>query len=153
VELEEKQKELYQSLLNMIEWTEYYRESCKKVNMKELYSEKSWAKNHATLKVCLPRQSGHTTFAKQLILNKYKDAVYILPDIIDWRHTKISTMSPRQKSRCCNIFNIRRIMGITPDIVIVDCASFLSKSNIDLIYNMFSRYAYENDKFLFLFLE
>jgi hypothetical protein len=63
--MENKYKSLYKILIEMIKWT-------KQVQKEEIrkrgyyFSKLSYAKEISTIKFCLPRGSGYTTFAQEL---------------------------------------------------------------------------------------
>lgn len=158
-EAEAWQRYLYNHLTNMINWTYYCQESCGE-KFKSVVSPKAYAKEMATIKLCLPRQSGHTTFAKNLFKNFFKRAIYLTTDLEILRHAKNlfdpnQTMDPTDLNRMGSIYNVKtgKYKGITPDAIIVDCASFLSKQDVELIYDEFSNVSYKQKHFIFLFLE
>lgn len=158
-DVEAWQRHLYNHLTNMINWTYYCQGLCKE-GFKMVTNPKAYAKEVATIKLCLPRRSGHTTFAKNLFKDFFKKAIYLTTDFEILRGAKElfdpnKTMDPVDLNRMGSIYNVRtgKYKGITPDAVIVDCASFLSKQDIELIYDEFSKVAYVQEHFIFLFLE
>lgn len=153
------QRHLYNHLTNMINWTYYNQELCGE-RFKTATSPKAYAKEMATIKWSGPRQTGHTTFAKNLFKSFFKKAIYLTTDQEILRGAKMlfdpnKTMDPADLNRMGSIYNVKsgKYNGTTPDAIIVDCASFLSKQDVELIYNEFSNVAYNQKHFIFLFLE
>lgn len=153
------QRHLYEHLINMIKWT-YYCQEKQGEKFKLANSPKAYAKEISTIRLLLPRGTGHTTFAKKLFRNFFKKAIYLTTDFQNLSDVRKlfdpnQTMEPTDLQRMGSIYNVKigKYKGITPDAVIVDCTSFLSKQDVELIYDEFSNVAYSQDHFIFLFLE
>jgi hypothetical protein len=151
----------YAALETMIKWARQLNTKEEIKDRCRLSSNMSWAKEYATIKFCLPRQSGHTTFIKKLIDRRdpgpawgetgpnalFKKPVVIFPDLtiahntfaIDWNWVGVPS-------------RLDKFLGIRPDSVIIDCASVYSQKQIDAIYRAFA-YGKSIPGFLFLFLE
>lgn len=137
-------KRLYRSLLNMIEWTKQQQNRAKDARV--YLSPKAWAKEMATVKFCLPRQSGHTTFALKLLTEYFENAIIVVP-LYTMIFDKFSDLDFSYKRRIVSIDRIINVQGLEIDAIIVDCASLISQTKIDKIYEVFPHVK------CFLFLE
>jgi hypothetical protein len=89
-------------------------------------------KEYATIKIALPRRMGNTTLALKC-LNHFKNSIIVaynkesacrFEDYPNIGSFKNRIYTPKMKSLC----------GINTDVCVVDCASYLSKKDIDSIY-------------------
>ena len=153
---------IYNALVTMIKWTR----RCKNQAMESINQTTSplmWSQEFCTVKFCLPRQSGHTTFIKWMVksLNEggstgelFKKPILIFPNIDIIRSSRVfSEGLSYGYVDIVNRLNEDKFLGRTLDGVIVDCASTLSPENIGKIYNAFKRHAIHNPNFVFVFLE
>ena len=152
------QEDLYNSLKNMIEWTKDIQYNYP-ITARKHNSLISWAKELCTIKFYLPRQSGHTTFAKKLFEEFFQKAIYLTSNYSILENTRKYTdwkdINGTSMCRLGTTYDVERgkFKGITPDAIIIDCASELSSEKIDIIYNAFSPIAINQPTFIFLFLE
>jgi hypothetical protein len=137
----------------------------------DIISHVQWAKEMCTIKFCLPRQSGHTTFLKKML-----GKIGSHPP-----HSELLGPCPPQSELFKNPmvlfpnYSIAMNCGFSPgwgwvdlandqsrglkargrhlDGVIIDCTSVLSSKVIDRIYDIFSFHATANPDFVFVFLE
>lgn len=116
---------------------------------------KAYAKEYCTIKFCLPRASGHTTLARDLHSNYFKNSIYLTKN-----HSTLDIFYKIRPGMICRgrtglVCDITRgkYLGINPDAIIVDCTSLLSMTDIDSIYSNFCNMAHYKDNFIFLFLE
>jgi hypothetical protein len=127
----------------MIEWT--LKSQQKNVHLSKTLSKVAWLKEFCTIKFCLPRQSGHTTAIKYLATKYFKNPVIIVPNnhmLSLWDHNfKVCTF---------NNFETQIIGRSSIDCIIIDVASFMSKSAQEEIYNLFSRLYVENLIIMFI---
>lgn len=145
--VEGSHEHLFNYLLGMIKWTHSFQDKLK--DSKMCRSPKEYAKEFATIKFALPRQSGHTTFAKRLFYGFFKNPIYLAPN-----PEMVNIVFPRLPNvgSVSNIGN-NKFRGLYPDAVIVDCATLISKNEIETIYEYFKDIAYNQENFVFLFLE
>ena len=140
--------ELYQSLITMIEWTNQQQETYRK---DYFISDLSWAKEYSTIKFCVSRQSGHSRFAFELISKYYENAICVFKNF-----TFLNNFSNKFRislNKMVTVSNLNILLGKGKfDSVIVDCASFFSKNEIESIYSFF-KHNVSNPKFCFIFLE
>jgi len=147
--------DLFNSLITMIKWTRQFKE---KIN----YDYKHpliWAKEFSTIKFCVSRQSGHTSFLKKIIgeygpngtTNKdiFKNPVIIMPN---YRVACNLKLYPEWSWIGLANDNQNKFFGRKIDGVIIDCSSILSKREVDNIYNMFKNNSFDS-QFIFVFLE
>jgi hypothetical protein len=101
------------------------------------------------VKFGLPRQSGHTTFARKLIEEIGSQALYIVPNPDMLRHADILPMNRM------TIGGIRNKMHLGKQIqtVIVDCASLMSQHDLEILYDAFAPVAHREPHFVMLLLE
>jgi len=144
------QKGLYKSLKCMIEWTKQQQDRMDEEMPKGHFSQKQWLKEFCVVKFGLPRQSGHTTFAKQLLEEIGLGALYIAPNPDMLRHADIlpqhrMTIEGIRNGRHCG----RRIQA-----VIVDCVSLMSQHTLECLYEAFAPIAqHAEPHFIMLLLE
>lgn len=138
---------LFNCLLGMIKWTHSFQDELK--DFKAGRSPKQYAKEFATIKFALPRQSGHTTFAKRLFYGFFKNPIYLAPNL-----EMVNFVFPELPNvgSVSSIIN-NKFRGLCPDAIIVDCATLISKNDIETIYEYFKDIAYNQENFIFLFLE
>ena len=84
-------------------------------------------KEYSTIKICLPRRMGNTTLA--------------LTCLGSFAHT-IIVVNPRSPLKCKKMFysNFKEFEGITVDTVVVDGFSYMTKEEIDNIYNINAKF-------------
>lgn len=146
------QRGLYRSLKCMIDWTKQWQDKLQDADglcPKAQLSPKQWAKEFCTIKFCLPRQSGHTTFAKKLIEEIGRGALYVAPNPYILRFANV----PPQHRATPDSIARGNHKGMRIHTVIVDCASLMSQKDIDGIYDAFSHQAVAEHHFLFVFLQ
>lgn len=145
--------DIFQSLINMINWSFQVQDKYKFTRYKG-HMEKYISKELCTIKFCLPRQSGHSTFAKYLLKSKeiFKESIYIVPLI---RYISVN-MNMIDNSRIISLEELKekKVEEISknPDAVIIDLSSFISQEDIEYIYDKFDHYAKTLNHFIFLFL-
>lgn len=140
--------DLYENLLNMLNWTHQVQSSMGAVE-RNLLSPKSWIKEFCCVKFGLPRRSGHSTFAQQLFYKFFKKPVFIAP-------TESICMSAGFLFSAPNVglpTTLNKFKGNSYDGIIVDCVSLFSANEIDKIYETFEMTAYRQDNFIILLLE
>lgn len=98
-------------------------------------SSKSLAKEYATIKLCLPRKSGHTNLAIDLINNFLYKPAYIVPNKT-MLEQYIKNINPEDRY-WATIDKLDRFNGILAGSVIVDGISLMSINQIEKIYNKF----------------
>ena len=144
------QKKLYKSLKRMIKWSQQIQERYRATTC---LSAMAWSKEFCSVKFCLSRSAGHTTFAKKLLTKFFKNAVYLT----------VNNMVLSNVKRDFNGIDLckfgtyddairGKFIGISADAVIIDCASFLSQQEIQAIYECFCSITMRRN-FIFLFLE
>ena len=132
------QAHLYRSFLTMIKWTR----QCQEKYSKKSFPSKSWAKEVSTVKFCVPRQSGHTTFIKRIIGNKWFgefNGLFKKPALIFPFEGMILSTGLAGQKWVGSVQNLNKFYGEDWDAVIVDCTSLLSSKQIDSIYDTFTR--------------
>jgi len=142
-------KGLYKSLKCMIEWTKQCQDRLREEGFEAHLSPKQWAKEFCSVKFCISRQSGHTTFAEKLIEEVGLEALYITSNDSIAKYTKVPSFNratPASIER--GKFKGRRI-----NTLIIDCASLMSQKDIEKVYDAFAPSSIVEPYFLFLFLE
>ena len=142
--------EMYSCLVKMIKWTHEFQN--KVLENPIGLSPKSWAKEFCSIKFCLPRQSGHTTFAKLLFEDVLENSLLIVPKLSYLRHIIKYYENTNGIGTVEDVKN-GKFKGMPVNSIIVDCASLLSNADIDKLYDEFSQLAYNQKNFVFLFLE
>lgn len=142
------QKGLYKSLKNMIEWTRQQQDRQEERTPRGYFSPRSWLNEFCTVRFCLPRQSGHTTFAKRL-LEENGSTIYVAPNDSVWR---IPDIPRERKVRVADVLR-GNLKGRRFSLVIVDCASLLSQQEEDKMCKELERMAHNEPHFVLLFLE
>ena len=142
------QRGLYKSLKCMIDWTKQRQDKFGDLPKGHI-SPKSWLKEFCTIKFCLPRRSGHTTFAKKLIEEIGTTALYVAPNQEILKH---ANLPPENRMTVEGVTN-KRHLGKRVQTVIVDCTSLLSQHNLETLYDAFAPIAYAEPYFVMLFLE
>ncbi len=151
-----KHKAIYKGLLNMVKWTKQFQKEIGKMNKDKNYSPMSWLKEMSTVKFCLPRQSGHSTFARKLFLEELENPIYFFPSKEMLKETLKRGLIPRKKwDRLFSARDIKnnffRLRGMKINSVIIDCAVGFSKANIFRIYNFLKENV--NSDIIVIFLE
>lgn len=143
------QKGLYKSLKCMIEWTKQQQDRMDEEMPKGYCSPKQWLKEFCTIKFGLPRQSGHTTFARKLVEEIGLGVLYIAPsrDIL-----KSAEVPPENRMLVQDIINGKH-RGRRFQTVIVDCVSLMSQYSLDVLYDAFAPIAHAEPHFTMLLLE
>jgi hypothetical protein len=131
----------------MIDWTFQHQKEVS-VKSRSYISPLALAKEFCTVKFCLPRQSGHTTFAKKLM--KSRSCVYVTQE--QYGRRILNELEPKYKRRVSWLDNLNKLRGLTFDIFIVDVSSMLSNKQIEKIYDFCKGYAKSQDLCI-LFLE
>lgn len=121
-----------------------------KVRCKPFYSPMQLAKEICTVKVCGPRQSGHSRVALTLCNDRFEGLAAVVA------HNE--KLWERQFARQCRysapVSNIESLAGIQGlRAVIVDTASCLSKRETERVYERFIPNVTEHNPFFFVFLE
>lgn len=153
-------EDLFNSLVSMIKWTRQFKNKEEVVELSRgIISSLMWAKELCTVKFCLPRQSGHTTFLKRL-LGEYgpegangelfKSPVVIFPNYSVAQTHGFPTWSWVGSP---GDMRMNKFRGKECDGVIVDCSSVLSNKEIEQIYDGFKANALSNPNLIFVFLE
>ena len=143
------QKGLYKSLKCMIEWTRQQQDRIDEALPKGRFSQKRWLKEFCVIKFGLPRQSGHTTFARKLLEEIGLQALYIAPDEI----LRYADIPPVNRMTIGGITLNKRHLGRRFQIVIVDCVSLISQHDLEALYEAFAPIAYREPHFVMLLLE
>lgn len=141
-------KKLYKSLCNMIDWTFEHQAKIPE-KFKSYLNPLAWLKESCTIKFCLPRQSGHTTFAEKLM--KTRKCCYLAPEMCARRF--MEKLEPKLKGGVSWPSNLNRIKGKSFDILIVDVSSMMSNKQIDNIYDFCRGCGINKKNFCILFLE
>ena len=120
---------IYSAAKNLINLSETYQLEFKdklNANVQALH----FIKEFRTVKICGPRQSGHTT-AIQWLTHEY-----LKPCVITWNldiaNTTIKQVS--QQTKLVTVHSLDRIRGQRFDIIFVDTSSLLSSKKLDEIY-------------------
>ena len=143
------QRGLYKSLKCMIDWTEQQQDRSDYMLPKGYFSPKSWIKEFCTIKFGLPRQSGHTTFAKKLIGEIGTRVLYIAPNQQILKHANLPPINRMTVEGVAN----KQHLGRRFQMVIVDCASLLSQRDLETLYDAFAPMAHAEPCFVMLLLE
>lgn len=144
-------KQIYKCLINMINWTTQHQKTLLDAGFN--IPTKSWAKEMSTIKFCLPRQSGHTTFAIKLFTEYFDNAILILPNDGLKSHRSVKYLNNKYKSLICTPGSLKKLYGRQISTAIIDCASIISNKDKEKIYSFFEPIVSENRYFLFIFLE
>jgi hypothetical protein len=142
-----RHKTLYKGLLNMIKWTKQIQQEMKDGNRH--YTPLEWLKEYGTIKFCLPRQSGHSTFARKLFLEELEKPVYFFSSQEKLNDTISRGLIPGNlRPRLCSLYDVindfRKLRGITINSVIIDCEASYSKAKISKIYDFLKKHANSN---------
>ena len=91
----------------------------------------SFMKEFCTIKVCGPRQSGHSTAIQFLTFEFDK------PCVISWtlKMSKRIKEGASPNTDFASVKSLTRLAGKTYDIIFVDTASLLSKTDIENVYD------------------
>jgi len=124
---------LYDALAVMVSWTQ----NVIKENKFSYHSPLAFLKEFATVKYNLPRKSGHTTMAKKLYREKFKNNAIIIVPFQEMRTQNFNTFD-----KVYNIDNLsslsfyRNIYSLNNKVeaIIVDCSSLFTKTKIEKIY-------------------
>lgn len=155
------QKDMYNALVSMIKWARQFKQREEIIQLSNgMISPLMWAKELCTVKFCLPRQSGHTTFIKEMLgafgpdganSELFENPAIIFPNNNVAQNCGFSpgwTWVGTPTSALMDGFRGRRWGG-----VIIDCTSILSNKEIEKIYDGFKAEAASNPNFIFVFLE
>lgn len=156
-------KDTYNALVSMIKWTRQFKNKSEIISFisNGLISHKAWAKEMCTIKFCLPRQSGHTTFLKKIIgklgpCPPYSE-LFKSPMVLFPNHNVAMSCGFCPGWSWVDLANEQsrgfKALGRRLDGVIVDCSSVLSSNSVERIYDIFSTHAVANPNFVFVFLE
>jgi hypothetical protein len=107
-------------------------------------SSKRWLKEYCTIKLCGPRQSGHSLAAAELIAATEGDVWYISNSSQMCKCFEENYPRALPKNGELRAFGASSIESATlgvsfPSLVIVDCASFINKTQEDALYDLLSR--------------
>jgi hypothetical protein len=114
-------------------------------------SYKSLCKEFQTIKMCLPRQSGHTTSIKNIFKKFPNESVIFVPNSQMFALYR----EPIFRNKLFNINDIYNLHGLelikTTKYIFVDCSSFIKyKDSIEELYCLFG---YDRREKVFVFLE
>jgi hypothetical protein len=106
-------------------------------------SSKRWLKEFCTIRLCGPRQSGHSLAAAELIAATEGDVWYISNNhqICECFKENYPKATPKNgKLYTFGAYSVESAtLGLSiPSLVIVDCASFMNKTTEDALYDLLS---------------
>lgn len=161
MERNENKERLFDSLCEMIRWTQNNQKQITLENhsFKRGLSKRAWAKEYCSIKFGLPRQSGHSTMigklcSKDTSLNRglFENPAVIHPNysVADYKtaagEAQLSSFSDYQKWD-------DKFYGKDFDAIIVDVATCLSQAKKEMIYEIFEEVYKRKETFVFLFME
>ena len=91
--------------------------------------EKSLKKEFLTIHLRLPRSSGHTTIANKLFMDP--NSVFIAPN------KNLCPLECHGRTSDTRSISLKKFRGKQVDMIIVDCASLVSRKALDRIYDSF----------------
>lgn len=136
-------------LETMIKWTLSCQDKFE--HFKQTHTQKSWLKEFCTIKFCLPRQSGHTNAGVYLAKKYFVNPVFIVLNS-DVGKKFVEKGVDSNNIHLFNSFDssIRKSYNFV-NCVVIDMASFMSKTMNDKIYDEIN--FDKNNKNLIIFLE
>lgn len=141
MDISEVYNNTYNATLSLI-INSYYAQSNCQIEVQDMAK----AKELCTVKVCGPRQSGHTSVINQLICD-FNDKFVI----ISYNHDLKKSF---QSNKVFTLNQINKIRGFDDIIgVVIDTTSLFSQSQIDDIYRYFLPYTNIKTPFFYIFME
>jgi len=145
---------LYQALVSMIQWSHYIQKRIKSYGLD--LSPLSLLKEYHTTHFRTARQSGHTTMINRLCNELYKGDAFVIVPRRSQKDILKEMRSPHKfvGHTIVTVSQLDSLRGMNrPSVIIVDCASYLSKEDMDKIYEFASAYIYPGELFDMLLME
>lgn len=135
-------------LEEMIKWTLENQEKETVIHFKKTMKPIAFLKEFCTIKFCLPRRAGHSTAGTYLANKYFNNPIFLVHDSYQ---REVAAMRLEKMWNKENIYTFDNFRGIkSVECVVIDTASFMSKTSQEYIYNLDFNTSKKN---LILFLE